>query len=98
MVKSMEIGVFASLSAQAVDVAEVARKVEAAGFESFWMPEHPVMPVETTSRYRGTPDGSVPPYMYDMVDPYMALSRASAVTSTIKLGTSISASSPSATP
>ncbi len=28
--------------------------------------------------------------MYDMVDPYMALSRASAVTSTIKLGTSIS--------
>ena len=86
----MEIGVFASLSAQAVDVAEVAQKIEVAGFESFWMPEHPVMPVHTTSQYRGTPDGSVPPYMYDMVDPYMALSRASAVTSKIKLGTSIS--------
>ena len=86
----MQIGVFASLSAQAVDVAELAQRVEAAGFESFWMPEHPVMPVHTTSQYRGTPDGSVPPYMYDMVDPYMALSRASAVTSTIKLGTSIS--------
>ena len=71
-------------------MAELARRVEAAGFESFWMPEHPVMPVHTTSQYRGTPDGSVPPYMYNMVDPYMALSRASAVTSTIKLGTSIS--------
>ena len=86
----MDIGVFASLSAEAVDVAELARRVEAAGFESFWMPEHPVMPVHTTSQYRGSADGSVPPYMYNMVDPYMALSRASAVTSTIKLGTSIS--------
>ena len=86
----MDIGVFASLSAEAVDVAELAQRVEAAGFESFWMPEHPVMPVHTTSQYRGTPDGSVPPYMYNMVDPYMALSRASAVTSKIKLGTSIS--------
>ena len=86
----MDIGVFASLSAGAVDVAELAQRVEAAGFESFWMPEHPVMPVHTTSQYRGTPDGSVPPYMYNMVDPYMALSRASAVTSAIKLGTSIS--------
>lgn len=86
----MEIGVFMALSAQALDVAELAQKAESAGFESLWMPEHPVMPVHTTSQYRGTPDGSVPPYMYDMVDPYMALSRASAVTSTIKLGTSIS--------
>ena len=86
----MEIGVFLPVNAQAVDIAELAQKAEAAGFESMWMPEHPVMPVHTTSRYRGTEDGSVPPYMYDMVDPYMALSRASAVTSTIKLGTSIS--------
>ncbi len=86
----MEIGVFAPLSAEAIDVADVARTVESAGFESFWMPEHPIMPLHTTSRYRGTPDGSVPPYMRDMVDPYMALSRASAVTSAIKLGTSIS--------
>ncbi len=86
----MEIGVFMPVNAQARDIAELAQAAEAAGFESMWMPEHPVMPVHTTSQYRGTADGSVPPYMYDMVDPYMALSRASAVTSTIKLGTSIS--------
>ena len=86
----MQIGVFLPVNAQALDIADLAQKAEAAGFESMWMPEHPVMPVETTSRYRGTADGSVPPYMYDMVDPYMALSRASAVTSKIKLGTSIS--------
>lgn len=86
----MQIGVFLPVNAQALDIAELAQRAEAAGFESMWMPEHPVMPVTTTSRYRGTPDGSVPPYMYDMVDPYMALCRASAVTSKIGLGTSIS--------
>ena len=86
----MQIGVFLPVNAQSLDIAELAQKAEAAGFESMWMPEHPVMPVTTTSRYRGTPDGSIPPYMLDMVDPYMALSRASAVTSKIGLGTSIS--------
>ncbi len=86
----METGVFMALSGQGVDVAELAQKAEAVGFESLWLPEHPIIPVHTTSRYRGTPDGSIPEYMYDMVDPYMALSRASAVTSKIRLGTSIS--------
>ncbi len=85
----MEIGVFMALSGQAIDVAELARQAEAVGFESLWLPEHPVMPVHTTSRYHGTADGSIPEYMTDMVDPYIALSRASAVTQNLKLGTSI---------
>ena len=85
----MEVGIFMALSSQAIDVAELARKAEAVGFESMWLPEHPIMPVHTNSRYHGTADGSIPEYMTDMVDPYMALARASAVTQTIKLGTSI---------
>ena len=85
----MEVGIFMALSSQAIDVAELARKAEAVGFESMWLPEHPIMPVHTNSRYHGTSDGSIPEYMTDMVDPYMALARASAVTQTIKLGTSI---------
>ena len=59
----MQIGVFMALSAQAVDVAELAQKAESAGFESMWMPEHPVMPVHTTSQYRGNP-GRVRPPLY----------------------------------
>ena len=86
----MEVGIFMALSSQALDVADLARQAEAVGFESLWLPEHPIMPVHSSSRYHGTPDGSIPEYMTDMVDPYMALARAAAVTNTIKLGTSIS--------
>lgn len=85
----MEIGIFMALSGQALDVAELARKAEAVRFESLWLPEHPVIPVHTNSRYHGTADGSIPEYMADLVDPYIALSRASAVTQNLKLGTSI---------
>ena len=86
----MEVGIFMALSSQALDVADWARQAEAVGFESLWLPEHPVMPVQSRSRYHGSPDGSIPEYMSDLVDPYMALARAAAVTQTLKLGTSIS--------
>ena len=71
-------------------MAVIAEKAESLGFESMWLPEHPVMPVNTTSRYAGSPDGSIPPYMADMGDPYIGLARASSVTQKIKLGTGIS--------
>ena len=85
----MDIGLNMSISTHSIDVADIAAKAEALGFESIWLPEHPVMPVHSTSRYGGTPDGSIPDYMSDMADPYIGLARASAVTSTIKLGTGI---------
>jgi len=72
-----------------MDVAVLAQKAESLGFESFWLPEHPVIPVHTTSRYGGTADGSIPPMMMDMADPFISLAQASAVTQKIKLGTSI---------
>ena len=86
----MEVGIFMALSSQALDVADLARQAEVVGFESLWLPEHPIMPVHSNSRYHGSPDGSIPAYMSDLVDPYMALARAAAVTQTLKLGTSIS--------
>ena len=85
----MDIGLNMSIATNSIDVAEIAAKAEELGFESIWLPEHPVMPVNTASRYPGTPDGAIPDYMSDMADPYIGLARASAVTSTIKLGTGI---------
>jgi len=38
---------------------------------------------------QGSPDGAIPPSMSDMADPFVALARASAVTTTLKLGTGI---------
>jgi probable F420-dependent oxidoreductase len=72
-----------------MDVAVIAQKAESLGFESLWLPEHGVMPVHVTTRYQGSADGSIPPSMSDIGDPFIGLARASAVTKTIKLGTGI---------
>ena len=85
----MDIGLNMTISTHSIDVAEIAAQAEALGFESIWLPEHPVMPVRTASRYPGSADGSIPDYMSDMADPYIGLARASAVTSRIRLGTGI---------
>ena len=86
----MDIGTSLSISSTSADIAVLARKAEELGFESCWVPEHTIVPVQTDSKYAGTPDGSFPPSMDDMADPLIALAKASAVTSAIKLGTSVS--------
>ena len=72
------------------DIGLVARKIEEVGFESMWLPEHPVIPVNHNTKYGGTPDGSIPQPMYNLANPFIALARASATTQTLKLGTGIS--------
>src|SRR5713101_5130419 len=86
---SMKIGVNMTLSSRSIDVAVLAHRAESLGFESLWLPEHPIIPVQVTTRYQGSADGVIPPSMSDMADPFVALARASAVTTTIKLGTGI---------
>ena len=85
----MDIGLAMRISSDSMDVAALAERAEALGFDSIWLPEHPIIPVHSTSRYGGTPDGSIPPFMSDLADPFISLARASARTEKIKLGTSI---------
>ena len=89
----MKIGLNVTTLSESMDVAAMAQKAEALGFESFTMPEHIVIPVNSKSQYAGYPgssgDGAIPDFMYNMVDPFIALARASAVTKRIRLGTSI---------
>ncbi len=85
----MKIGVNMTISSQSIEVTALAQKAEVLGFESLWLPEHPVIPVHTTSRYGGTADGSIPAFMSDMADPFIGLAQVAAVTSNIKLGTGI---------
>ena len=85
----MKIGVSTVINSNSMDVAELARRAEDVGFDSFWLPEHPLIPVHTTSRFGGTPDGSIPPFMADMGDPFIGLAVASATTTQIKLGTAV---------
>ncbi len=77
----MHIGIKAEPTAIAIDIAVLARRAEELGFESLWTPEHPVLPVNTSI--------DVPREYGDYVDPFVALARASAVTTILKLGTGI---------
>jgi len=45
----MNIGISTTARAQSGDLAEVARQVEALGYDSLWSPEHPVVPVHRTA-------------------------------------------------
>jgi probable F420-dependent oxidoreductase len=85
----MKIGVFVFATPESLDPAVLAKRAEELGFESFWVPEHAIIPVKTTSPYRGSPGGVIPDSYSRIVDPFVALARASAVTQTIKLGTGI---------
>jgi probable F420-dependent oxidoreductase len=85
----MKIGVFVFQTDDVLDPVVLAKRAEELGFESFWVPEHPIIPLRTSSSYRGSPDGSIPESYGRIVDPFIALARASAATQTIKLGTAI---------
>jgi probable F420-dependent oxidoreductase len=85
----MKIGVLMFPTRQPIDVAVVARQAEALGFDSLWVGEHPIMPVHSTSPFPGSPDGRIPDTYSWFVDPFVALARASGVTTTLKLGTGI---------
>ena len=83
----MNIGTSLPLPAYTIDPAFMAKKAEDLGFESIWYAEHPVLPVQSESQF---PNGGPIPESYaHFTDPYIALSRASGVTSKIKLGTGI---------
>src|SRR5262245_59231616 len=86
---SMNVGISVPLPAYLVDVGFMARKVEELGFESFWCAEHPFIPVKSASRFPGSADGVIPESYSHFIDPFIALARASGVTSRIKLGTGI---------
>ncbi len=85
----MNIGISTFPTDYSVDIAVLAKRAEEIGFESLWVPEHPILPVKASSPWPGSTDGVIPKVYADIVDPFVALGRASAVTSAMKLGTGI---------
>ena len=84
----MEIGVFTYGPTAYCDTAVLAQKAEELGYHSYWVPEHPILPVTYAARLAFYPEG-VPTFYAELADPFVALARASAVTKTIQLGTGI---------
>ncbi len=82
----MDIGIFFLATDRAADVATVAQAAEARGFESLWVPEHSHIPVSGATDWTGAPLGE---QYARMLDPFVALATAAAVTRTLRLGTGV---------
>lgn len=85
----MDIGFLMAATAQCGDLAEIARNVETVGYDSFWIAEHPVIPVGMKTPFPFTPDHKLPDHYARWADPFIALTIAAAVTKRIKLGTGV---------
>src|SRR5215475_24114 len=83
----MRYGVVMFATHYAIRPDELARAVEARGFESLWVPEHTHIPASRRSPWPGGPD--LPKEYWHSYDPFVALTMAAAVTTKIKLGTGI---------
>lgn len=72
------------------DPAVIAQRAEALGFDSYWLPEHAIIPEGSADVYPGKKAEEPPPdYLFRMPDPLIALSRAAATTREIRLGTGV---------
>ncbi|WP_131770107.1 LLM class F420-dependent oxidoreductase [Candidatus Protofrankia californiensis] len=86
----MDVGLFHINASHDSDPAVVAKRAEELGFESYWLPDHTIIPVDRAVLYPATPPGGEEPeYVFRCADPLIALARASAVTTRLKLGTGI---------
>lgn len=70
-----------------ISCAGLARAGEDRGFESLWVAEHAYIPACRTTPWPGGAD--LPQMYYDVLDPFVALAAAAAVTSRIRLGTGV---------
>tara|TARA_B100001964_G_scaffold241404_1_gene313733 strand:+ start:502 stop:1344 length:843 start_codon:yes stop_codon:yes gene_type:complete len=85
----MKIGLTIFLTDYSIHVVSLARRAEALGFESLWLPEHPIIPVRSATPWPGAADGEMPQYYRETVDPFVALAHASAVTTRLRIATGI---------
>ncbi len=84
----MRHGITIFATDQTMDIATLAREVEARGFDSLYLPEHTHIPI---SRLTPPPtgDAELPEEYRRTLDPFVALAAAAAVTERIRLGTGI---------
>ena len=83
----MHFGVSMAHTDYAMPAVELARALEERGFESLWAPEHSHIPVARRTPFPG--GGELPRTYAEIMDPFVVLGAAAAVTKTLKLGTGV---------
>ena len=75
--------------ATAAAIAQVAREAEAIGLDSLWVLDRLLRPIAPLSIVPGTPARPLPDYYASVLDPIETLTYAAALTSRVRLGTSV---------
>ena len=83
----MKFGVAMFMTDYSMQPAELAMACEERRIESLWAPEHSHIPVSRQSPWPG--GAELPKQYYDVMDPFVCLSAAAAVTTNLKLATGI---------
>ncbi|TVR76443.1 MAG: LLM class F420-dependent oxidoreductase [Sphaerobacteraceae bacterium] len=83
----MKFGINILARESSSDLREIGQRIEHAGFESIFLPEHTHIPVNGDKHAGGSLTHQ---RMSRMPDPYIALTAVAAVTTTLKIGTGIS--------
>jgi hypothetical protein len=84
----MEIGAAIFFTDYSMAPTELAVALEERGFDSLWVAEHSHIPV--TRRFsHPLGDAALTKEYYDVMDPFVTLSAAAAVTTRLKLGTAV---------
>src|ERR1700756_2506856 len=84
----MEIGAAIFFTEYSMAPTELAVALEERGFDSLWVAEHSHMPVSRRFTHPQGPEALTKEY-FDVMDPFVTLSAAAAVTRRLKLGTAI---------
>ena len=84
----MKIGVIYPASDKGMRVQDLARELEARGFDSVFIPEHTHIPVSSENTFRGGTE-RMPRSYAEMMDPFTACMAAAAVTERLVVGTGI---------
>ncbi|HET8738974.1 MAG TPA: LLM class F420-dependent oxidoreductase [Acidimicrobiia bacterium] len=86
----MKYGVFMFPTDTAIRPDELAREVEARGFESLWFPEHSHIPTSRVTPWGGQEGAPPLPEQYwRTIDQFVALAYAASATTSLRLGTGI---------
>lgn len=83
----MKLGVSMFFTDYSMSPQDLAIAAEERGFESLWAPEHSHIPLPRVSPWPG--GSELPKQYYDVMDPFVTLAAAAAVTKTLKVGTGI---------
>src|SRR5438105_13783665 len=85
----MEIGASIFFTDYSISPTELAPALEERGFDSLWVAEHSHIPVSRRFSPPGT-TGELGRQYFDVMDPFVTLSAAAAVTKRLKLSTGVS--------